>query len=547
MWRKLEGPPRMLALVGPSGAGKSSFLRAGLIPAATASWATTICTPGTNPVLGLSRALAASLAGDSEAVDLLLRFDDPATAIEVVNRWRRSTGRAVLIVDQFEELFTQNGAEVQRRFTELLERLVSKPTTHVLLSMRDDFLFRCHEHDALTPVFSELSPIGPPAGAALRRALTQPALQCGYRFEDDELVDEMLAEVEGERGALPLLAFAAARLWEKRDRETGLLTRQAYHDIGGVGGALARHAEATIDRIGVERIPIVRELFRNLVTAEGTRAVREWDELLSVFCDSSDESPAAVLRSLIDARLLTSYEVREEDREPTRRVEIIHESLLANWPRLVRWQTQDAGRRAAAGRAAASAHGPGTSTAHGRPLWTGTAVPRVRSFGASAIPGGLSDVEEAFGAGNDFARQSSQAKAQDRGGLRYSSCCLAVLAVVGGFWRRSVPRDPPRRGDKPLVPWAGAARGLSDRHRRLRRRQPGTHRQPRRSTTGHGGSVEGSDSVHRERGRHVSMPPSVQTAHGWSNHELLRGQESEGHVSVFRADGSQRDAGQRTP
>ncbi len=74
-----------------------------------------------------------------------------------------------------------------------------------------------------------------------------------------------------------------ARLWEKRDRDTGLLTRQAYHDIGGVGGALARHAEATIDRIGVERIPIVRELFRNLVTAEGTRAVREWDELLSVF------------------------------------------------------------------------------------------------------------------------------------------------------------------------------------------------------------------------------------------------------------------------
>ena len=129
-------------------------------------------------------------------------------------------------------------------------------------------------------------PLGPPVGAALRRALVQPATKCGYRFEDDELVEEMLAEVEGERGALPLLAFAAARLWEKRDRETGLLTRQAYHDIGGVGGALARHAEATIDRIGVERIPIVRELFRNLVTAEGTRAVREWDELFSVFSDS---------------------------------------------------------------------------------------------------------------------------------------------------------------------------------------------------------------------------------------------------------------------
>ena len=100
----------------------------------------------------------------------------------------------------------------------------------------------------------------------------------------------------GERGALPLLAFAVARLWEKRDRERQLLTRQAYDDIGGVAGALAHHAEATIDRIGTDRLPVVRELFRNLVTAEGTRAAREWNELLSVFCDSSDESQAAVLR-----------------------------------------------------------------------------------------------------------------------------------------------------------------------------------------------------------------------------------------------------------
>ena len=125
--------------------------------------------------------------------------------------------------------------------------------------------------------------LDPPTGANLRRALVQPATKCGYRFEDDELVDEMMTEVEGERGALPLLAFAAARLWENRNRETGLLTREAYREIGGVGGALARHAEATIDQIGHERLPIVRELFRNLVTAEGTRAVREWNELLSVF------------------------------------------------------------------------------------------------------------------------------------------------------------------------------------------------------------------------------------------------------------------------
>ncbi len=227
--------------------------------------------------------------------------------------------------------------------------------------------------------------LGPPVGPALRRALVQPATKCGYRFEDDELVDEMLAEVEGERGALPLLAFAMARLWEKRDRNEGLLTRQAYHDIGGVGGALARHAEETIDRIGVERIPVVRELFRNLVTAEGTRAIREWDELLSVFDEAQRQPAEEVLRELIDARLLTSYEIHEEDAEPTRRVEIIHESLLANWPRLVRWQTQDAEgaqlrdqlRQAAA---AWDEHGTATTTCCGPGRPSGST-----SSGASAI------------------------------------------------------------------------------------------------------------------------------------------------------------------
>ena len=108
---------------------------------------------------------------------------------------------------------------------------------------------------------------------ALRRALVEPARKLGYRFEDEALVEEMVESVEGARAALPLLAFAVARLWETRDREKKLLTREAYQAIGGVAGALAQHAEATLDRIGSERQGLVRELFRNLVTAQGTRAV----------------------------------------------------------------------------------------------------------------------------------------------------------------------------------------------------------------------------------------------------------------------------------
>jgi hypothetical protein len=130
--------------------------------------------------------------------------------------------------------------------------------------------------------------------------------------------------------------------------------------MGGVAGALAPHAEATLSQLGEEREGIVREIFRNQVTAPGTRAAADRAELLSVFGERRDEA-GAVLDALVDARLLTEYEAEEahagqgapetphdqglpRDRGEAghRRVEIVHESLLTHWPRLARWRTQDA-------------------------------------------------------------------------------------------------------------------------------------------------------------------------------------------------------------
>jgi WD40 repeat protein len=442
MWRALERP-HLLAVAGPSGAGKTSFLRAGLIPSAGPDWGILRCTPGAGPFTALAQALAREMAGDVKAMELLASGHEPDALVGVVARWRHRHDHALLIVDQFEELFTHAAPDEQRRFSELLGRLPLEADVFVLLSMRDDFLIRCREHEALAPIFTDLTALLPPTGAALRRAVVQPAMKCGYRFEDDELVDEMLGEVEGERGALPMLAFALARLWEKRDRDNGVLTRQAFHDTGGVGGALARHAEATIDRIGSERVPIVRELFRNLITAEGTRAVREWGELLSVFGDRDTagvggvgpgftpgrEAAQEVLRELIDARLLTSYEVRGESEEPTRRVEIIHESLLANWPRLVRWQTQDADAAQLRDQLRQAAR---TWEEHERSddlLWTGSAY-REFSLWRERYPGGLTETEEAFGAA--MTRHAMRRRRRRRLAVATAFVMLtAFLAVVG--------------------------------------------------------------------------------------------------------------------
>jgi serine/threonine protein kinase/WD40 repeat protein len=432
MWKKLQRP-HLLALIGPSGAGKSSFLRAGLLPAIPAGWRSVICTPTDQPFTNLAQRLVPEFSGDTEATSALLRFEEADIAVSVLSRWRKQHEQALLIVDQFEELFTLNPPEIQARFTELLGRLALEADIHVLLSMRDDFLFHCSGQAALAPLFSELTPLRIPAGAALRRALVQPALKCGYRFEDDRLVDEMLAEVADERGALPMLAFAAARLWDERERDGGLLTRATYEQIGGVGGALAQHAEATLEKIGSDRIPIVREIFRNLVTSQGTRAARDREELLSVFDGEPaiDRSTAEeVLDRLIEARLLTSYEMPAAEGEAAghHQIEIIHESLLSVWPRLVRWQTQDTDSVQLRDQLRQAAQ---TWEERGRPddlLWTGSSF-REYQLWRERYPGGLSATEEAFGAAM-VARAQRQRRRRRRLTIAGFAVLLAILALV---------------------------------------------------------------------------------------------------------------------
>jgi WD40 repeat protein len=415
LWKKMKRP-RLLALIGPSGAGKSSFLRAGLLSTLPVGWRVILSTPGGRPFSALAQALLPSFAGDMEAIQSFMDFER-GTAVPLLSKWRHGAEHALVIVDQFEELFTLNPPEVQQEFATLLGRLVLEADVHVLLSLRDDFLFQCQNHDALSPVFSELTPLGTLSPSALRRALVQPALACGYRFEDEALVEEMVSEVSRERGALPLLAFAASRLWEKRDRESGLLTREAYSEIGGVGGALAQHAEETLSRIGEERAPLVRELFRNLVTAQGTRASREVEELLSIFSKEEERKAAEdVLRELVASRLLTSYESS---------VEIIHESLLSSWPRLVRWQAQDTEGALLRDQLRQAAQ---AWQDRGRPedlLWTGKPY-RELSLWRESYPGGLSSTEEAFA--QAAAKLAGRRRRRRR--IAVVSAFVALLAVV---------------------------------------------------------------------------------------------------------------------
>jgi eukaryotic-like serine/threonine-protein kinase len=435
LWGKIPSR-RVLAVIGPSGAGKSSFVRAGIVARAPAGWRCLVATPGQAPFAGLARALVPAFVGDPEAIPQLVDLHDPEIALHLIGRWRQRGDRGLVVVDQLEELFTLNPPEVQQRFAELLGKIAELEGVHVLLSLRDDFLFSCHAHPALAEIFESVTPLGPPSSEGLRRALVEPAKAFGFAYEDEALVGEMVATVEGERSALPLLAFAAASLWERRDQERKLLTRSSYEAIGGVAGALAQHAEVTLERIGTEKLPLVRGLFRNLVTAQETRCVLEVGELLSVFPDDRREAAHQVLRQLVDARLLTSFEVGAPDGSSHHSIQVVHESLLHGWPRLVRWRTEDEGSAQLRDQLRQASHLWAEKGRHEDLLWTGTSY-REYQVWRERYPGGLSELEEAFAA----AMSALAGRRRRRRRLVYAAVLAALVLVAGGLGvllRRSV-------------------------------------------------------------------------------------------------------------
>src|SRR6185437_6971550 len=153
-----------------------------------------------------------------------------------------------------------------------------------------------------------------------------------YRFESEALVTEMLDALAGAASALPLLQFTAAKLWENRDNERRLLTEASYRAFGGVGGALASHADRVLDALGVAERRCARTLLLRLVTPERTRAIvtrRDLSELGGATAADLDR----VLDRLIEARLVT---VEGAGRDEST-VELVHESLIVGWPALVRW------------------------------------------------------------------------------------------------------------------------------------------------------------------------------------------------------------------
>ena len=244
----------------------------------------------------------------------------------------------LLFVDELEELYTLvPDIRIRNAFVAALRSVADDPSSpvRVVVSLRSDFLDRPSEDrgfmDAITEGMHYLMPLGTDG---LREALMRPLEDAGHAFETPALVEMMIAEIATTPGALPLLQFAAAQMWESRDRARRVLTAESYNAMGGIGGTLATHADRMMAEIPWQQHRLVQAVFRRLVTAEGTRAIVDLAELVAL---APNDVPT-LINNLVTARLLVS----NADQDSGATVEIVHESLITAWPQLRHWS--EAGR-----------------------------------------------------------------------------------------------------------------------------------------------------------------------------------------------------------
>jgi WD40 repeat protein/DNA-binding SARP family transcriptional activator len=334
-----------IAVIGASGSGKSSLLRAGLVPAIDGMdlatprrWSWSLITPGAEPLEALASALAPAAARPPAAVLGYLQ-DHPDDLAQVFGS--RHDERLVVVIDQFEELFTLCEQESERRTFVRALTAVSTPTEDVpvppvlvVLGIRADFYGHCALHPELVASLERALVVGPMAGAALREAVERPAGLAGLELEPG-LADLLLRDLGAEEetgGLLPLLAHALLAVWQLR--EGNLLTLRAYAEVGGVHKAIATTADTTYARFDpFGRETARRMLLRMVHVGEGMEVTRRRVDRLSLIDGAGDpETAVAVLDALARARLVVVDE---------NTAEISHEALLRSWPRLRQWIADD--------------------------------------------------------------------------------------------------------------------------------------------------------------------------------------------------------------
>jgi serine/threonine protein kinase/WD40 repeat protein len=338
---------RFLAVVGPSGSGKSSLVKAGLVPAlrsgrspGSQNWYIVTMQPGSHPLeeleIGLLGVAVDRGAGLREHLERDERGLLRASRLALPN----SESELLLVIDQFEELFTLVQSEHER--SHFLNLLVSAATdsssrVRILVTIRADF----YDRPLMVRGFSELIrdrtlAVVPLSTDELASAILSPARAAGVEIEP-QLASTLVAEVQDQPGALPLLQYALTELFEHRSE--GLITSRSYRSIGGVLGALGQRAEAVFTLLDGEAQAAARQIFLRMVTlGEGTEDTRR--RVLRSEIESVSPTPNSAQRviQIFGASRLLTFDHDPSTRAPT--VEVAHEALIKQWQRFHDWVDQ---------------------------------------------------------------------------------------------------------------------------------------------------------------------------------------------------------------
>lgn len=341
----------VVTVVGPSGSGKSSLVRAGLLPALAAGaiadadiWPVAVLVPGRQPLLAMAEAvvdLADGDAGEVEVADLADRLrEDPGVLHHAATQVLDAIGaddaaRILIVIDQAEELFTVADLGQASALLAAVAAAISRrtPRLAVVATLRADFYTQAASNPDMAALLGRSQLVIPPlTGAEIEAAIVGPAKLVGASLERG-VVGRIVDDTTGQPGSLPLLQHMLWELWHHRDGS--MLTVAGYDRIGGLTGALARHAEQTWQTVADPSL-VRRILLRGISPGDQHQADARRPIRRTELGDVADpDELEAVLEQLVASRLLQA-----ETRGGDTVFELAHEALITGWPRLHGWVTE---------------------------------------------------------------------------------------------------------------------------------------------------------------------------------------------------------------